>query len=80
MNEYHAAIAVIISATIIAVTLILTPKIDRFLTLKEKNIKSEAVAECGKISSVKWQDTANNAEVSEPYSVAYQLCLKDKGY
>jgi len=80
MSEQNVAVAIVISATLVAITLILQPKINRWLDLKQQLLKIQAVADCGKISQVKWQDTANNAEVTEPYAVAYEKCLKDKGY
>ena len=80
MNEQNVIVAVVVSATVIAITLILQPKVEKWLELKEKQVKNQAVFECGQVAEVKWQDGTTEAQVREPYKQAYLQCLKDKGY
>ncbi len=80
MSEQNAIITVVVSATLLAIALILQSRLEKWLELKERQLKNQAVFECGQVAKVEWQDRVTGAQVNEPYKEAYLKCLQDKGY
>lgn len=46
----------------------------------QKKLLIEAVDGCGKTNIAHWTDPNTGADMNQPYTEAYEKCLKDKGY
>ena len=68
-----------IGAAIVITVLLLMPKVDRWLEIKQEQVTNQAIESCGLSANVVWEDAENGAQVTEPYDPAYQECLRDKG-
>ena len=69
-----------IIVTVLVVLFVVRGEFRTYLSLREREVKIQAVADCAKTASSTWKDIKNNSDVTEPYKPAYDQCLQDKGY
>jgi hypothetical protein len=79
----HIAIAAIMGVCLVVSTVVLTGTIGsvaaKNATLKEQQLKNEAVDACAKVAVATYTNK-DEAQIIEPFKPTYIACMKDKGY
>lgn len=69
-----------VTMAVLVVLFVVRGEYRMYLSLRERELKIQAVSDCAKTASSTWKDLKNNSDVTEPYKPAYDQCLKDKGF